>query len=360
MREKVLVVNEIPKGRFKRLYEKFSKYSYRVPRVRKYRNVFISHEGIALKRFLLIGGTAFNISGFRDKNFYLNFWKTVVIQFLVCKYGRSLVSTRYKERKYTIIHSKWFNYGFWINSSLSRLIHLEEKGYLKDTVLLLPESIYSKEFVKDTLSVFDVEIELIRSGTHLFIENYIHVESRDYSTEFYSLDIDRVRKRLREKALVKGKIEGKDFSKVYLSRKEDRNIRLVVNHKEFEKEVLSKGFVKVNFEDYSVWQQIYIMSMCREFISIHGAGCTNILFMSESSIFIELINREYSQLEYQFPFWKLSKQSGLNYKSIFCQSDNSNSKSLTNYGKYGGEYNEKDFLVNHNLIVPINILKELL
>ena len=357
---KILVKNIIPSSPFSALFKKYANYKYRIPKVSKHKNIFVSHEGIALKNFFLHPGTAFNIRGFRDINFYLTFWKTVLIQFLTCKYGKSLPSKHYTNGNYTFIHSKWFNYGFWLNSSLHRLIKLEEQGLLNNTTLLIPETIYNKSFVKETLSIFDVKIELIPLGTHMFIDDLIMVDTREYSTEFYQYDLEIIRKRLSEAAEIKASKFSPPSKKVYLSRKPDRNIRLVSNSTELENYLIPKGYKKVYFEDYSIWGQIKLMSYCESFIAIHGAGCANIIFMSPNSQFTELINREYATTEYKFPFWKLSSQLNIKYSPVFCEVEhNKDQLSLLKFGNQKGSKKETDYLVNKNLHVPILELSHL-
>ncbi len=87
----------------------------------------MSHEGLVLSRFILNTYSGFNLSGKLDINFYFKYWKLILEQFLVCKFGNSLKSSVYIDKKYSIIHTIWFNYSFWITDSLNRCIMLEKE-----------------------------------------------------------------------------------------------------------------------------------------------------------------------------------------------------------------------------------------
>ena len=49
-----------------------------------------------------------------------------------------------------------------------------------------------------------------------------------------------------------------------------------------------KGFKIIDFEDYSIYEQINIMKSARQVIAIHGAGLVNINFCKKGTKILEL------------------------------------------------------------------------
>ncbi|MDX2359896.1 MAG: glycosyltransferase family 61 protein [Crocinitomicaceae bacterium] len=339
-------------------YAENAEYTYTIPRVRRLNRVFVSHEGIILKKGRLVNRCAFNIRGKRDTNFRYTFWRKTFEQLLVCRYGKSLPSEKLNSGDYTIVHTKWFNYAFWLNSSIPRLINLADNGMLETTTLLLPEGISNIPFVVDTLSQFNVKTKIIPAGKHLFIKNFILSETREWSTEFSGAEIFQLRAFLIPIAQKEAKNFQPPSDKLYLSRKK-RGIRGIANEQELEELLCANGFKTIYFEDYSIWEQIILMNQAKQFISIHGAGCSNVMFMEKDTLFIELINAPYAELEYKFPFWKIASLSEVKYSPVFCQTENENASKKISFGKSNDD-SETDYLVNQNIVVDLTKVKKIL
>jgi capsular polysaccharide biosynthesis protein len=62
----------------------------------------------------------------------------------------------------------------------------------------------------------------------------------------------------------------------------------VVNEKELQEFLHQNGFITVFMENLSFFEQRKLMAETSILISNHGAGLTNMLFMKENSIIIEL------------------------------------------------------------------------
>lgn len=335
------------------LFENRSRYHVKKPKIKFLKNTFVSHEGLVLKNGLLVKGCAFNLRGEEDNTFYYSFWRNTFEQFLVCKWGKSLQSIYLKgPQKYLLIHSKWFNYAFWINGFLPRLVMAEEAGLLKSCKLIVPEGWKKIPYVWKSLKAFDLQMEIIPDGAHLFVENLIMPETRDWTASFYPILIQQTRDRLVNEA--QKRIVRRDFpSKIYLSRAK-RGVRCVENEKEVIEYLKGKGFEAITFENLSIWEQIMMMSQATHFISLHGAGFANIMFMNENSFVLEFINRQYAIAEYTFPFWKLAKGIGLNYHALFCDVVSLQKNNKLKYGSNNDE--ETSFLVNQNVVVDLERL----
>ncbi len=337
------------------LFNKHSKSIVPFPQIRNVKNAFVTHEGLVLKNGLLVNGCAFNLKGKEDKTFYYIFWRKAIEQFLVSKYGKSLPSVHLKEpNTYLLIHSKWFNYSFWVNSFLPRLIQAEESGLLKKSKLIVPQGWKKIPYVLDSLKVFDCEFEIIPEGYHVFVDNLIMPETRQWTSSFFPKQIQNTRERLIKAVSQKVSHSENVVTRVYLTRKK-RGVRCVQNEDEVITLVKKFGFVPMLFEDLTIWEQINLMNQATHFVSIHGAGFSNIMFMKPNSKVLELVNLPYAQKEYTFPFWKLANAAQLNYYVQFCAVNNLEG-ALLSYGK--DDDDELNYLVNKDIIVDIATLEE--
>jgi capsular polysaccharide biosynthesis protein len=259
------------------------------------------------------------LSGRKDINFYFPYWRDVLEKFLVCKYGKSLSSKVYTNQTYAIVHTKWFNYAFWMNDSIYRCILLEKKLTKNEFTLLVPSSIYNFPFVKETLSVFDFKIELIEPDIHTFISRLALPQTRKYTSSFHPSVIQSIKDKLLPHALKKTTISHFP-EKIYLSRK-SRGVRSLINETEVEIEMAKKGFEILTFENLSVWDQIAYMYHANWFVSNHGAGFTNCMFMKEGANVLEFLEYDFAHYGNPFPHWKLASLTNLNYFYLLGVSD---------------------------------------
>jgi hypothetical protein len=335
-------------------FESRKSYSIRPPKIQFINNAFVSEQGLVLKNFLLNPHCAFNLIGKEDNTFYFPYWKLTLEQMLVCKYGKSLQSIHLEPNvNYLLIHTKWFNYSFWVNSSLVRLIMAEQAGLLPNTQLIYPESWDNIHFVKQSLECFDVSIKKIPHDHHLFVPKLIMPEVREWTASFNPTQIQEVRKKIVPIALKKTTIT--NFPKrIYLSRKQ-RAVRCVENEQEIMPILKEFSFEVIYFENLSFWDQVAMMHHAEAFISIHGAGFSNVMFMPPKASVLELINVHYAKAEYQFPFWRLSSAAELNYYAQFCELKPGASKLLIRGNNYDSQ---KAYLVDENIIVDKDELRK--
>ncbi len=359
MREKIQIQVPVPSGipaEFRPLMEKRAVYSVPVPQIREIRNAFVSHYGLVLKNGLLVPGCAFNLKGNEDNTFYYSFWRQTVEEYAVCRWGKSLSSLRIQE-PCILIHSRWFNYAFWVNAYLPRLIMAEEAGLALKGGLLIPEGWKNIPYVWETLKAFSFTPRFIPEGTHVFADTLYMPELRPWTASFYPPLIQKTAERLKTEA-AKRIPDGQHFPEhVYLTRRK-RGVRCVENEEEILPLLQQQGFEAVVFEDLSVWEQIAMMSRAKRFISLHGAGLSNLMFMAEGALVVELINEAYARAEYTFPFWKLANAAGLNYRAFFCDTVDSGADKLATRGTMKG--NEAEYLVNRNVVVNDRRLNEIL
>ena len=338
------------------LFDDICTYEVNLPKIKRFKKVFVSYEGLVLDRFILCKRSAYNLIGKKDINFYWDYWKLILEQFLVSRFGKSLKYKEYTFKKYAIVHSKWFNYGFWMNDVMNRCILLEEFNLNEKITLLLPETYLKNSFVKETLSIFDFDVEIIPNDTHCFVSNFILPETREYTAYFDPVTIEKIRCRLIPYALDKTTIISFP-DKIYLTRKH-RGVRSLINEDEIEQTLIDAGFTVLSFDNLSVWDQIAYMQHCTWFVSNHGAGLTNCMFMNPNTKVLEFLEYDFAHYGNPFPHWRLASLTGLKYHYLFGESNetkfityvkNSNTNSETRMG-----------MVNRLIKIDIDSLKKII
>lgn len=338
-----------------RLLENKGVYRQRASKIKSIKNAFVTFDGLVFKNLILEKSSAFNLRGFKDKNFYFVFWREAFEKYLVSKFGKSIPVIQLSDKyTYLLIHSKWFNYSFWINAYLPRLIQFVEQHKLTGVKLIYPENWDQIPYVSQSLTLFSIEKEVVPLDHQLFIPNLTFVELRDYTASFYPASILNTTNFIKDKFKFNSNFP---FRNVYLTRRK-RGVRSVENESEVISLLRKYDFQIVTFEDLSFLEQVKLMHETKLFISIHGAGFSNLMFMQPQSYVVELINEQYANMEYTFPFWKLASASDVNYSGLLCDVNNQ-STSLLGYGKKKN-VNENDYLVNANIVVPLDEMEEII
>lgn len=331
-------------------------YNSKLSKVKSFKRVFVSHEGLVLKNFFLYKRSAYNLSGRRDINFYFPYWREVLEKYVVCRYGKSLKSVDFLNENYSIIHTKWFNYAFWMNDSIYRCIILEEKFDKNEFILLVPRSIYEIPFVRETLDIFEFRVQILETDIHCFISNLILPQTRKYTSSFHPKAIQSIKNRLLPIALERTKII-RFPEKIYLSRKK-REVRSLVNEDEVENFLLESGFTILSFEDLSVWDQIAYMQHADWFISNHGAGFTNCIFMKEGANVLEFLEYDFAHYGNPLPHWKLASSSQLKYHYLLGVS--SETKFIKHVKNIFTSSSKRMSLVNRKIRIDIDELKKII
>ena len=114
------------------------------------------------------------------------------------------------------------------------------------------------------------------------------------------------------------KLNIETFDRIYVSRSKAKN-RKIVNNEEVETIFNRHGFKILNFENYSFYEQVYLMQHCKILAGVHGAGFANIAYMPEKSKLFELI-KEYSSYQEERPsYWRLSSALNIDYFIQYCR-----------------------------------------
>jgi hypothetical protein len=328
------------KSVYTKLFVNQQRYKLKSLKVKKLKNVFVSHYGLCIKNYLLVPRSAPNLKGTKDKTFYYSFWRLAIEQYFVCKYGKSLKSINLDDNKnYLLIHSKWFGYFFWITQCIPRLLAVQSS--LNNYVLLYPEDWKNLKYVNESLLLFpDLQKIVIPSDNHLFVKNLILPLVQPWTASFDPDIVDKVRNLFHE-YLEKSNIDFSQGEFIYATRQNTKH-RMLVNENDVQNLLSEYKFKTIDFEKFNFFEQISIMKNAKIFVSIHGAGFANINFMKKGGSTLEFVNEEYAKKDYRFQFWKLSSVAGLNPYIQFCKSENNP---------------EIPIFVNNNIYVDLNELK---
>jgi capsular polysaccharide biosynthesis protein len=217
----------------------------------------------------------------------------------------------------------------------------------------VPDAWLTVPYVWDSLKAFKVELEIIPAGVHLFVDQLVMPETRRWTASFNPFVIQNAKQRLIG-AAVNYSHQQAYGERIYLSRKK-RGVRGVENEAEVVALLQQYDFTVVYFEEWSIWEQIMLMHHATHFISIHGAGLSNLMFLPEGAKVLELINKAYAQQEYTFPFWKLAHAAQVTYFAQLCEIDDAENAEL-GFGKKT-TLASSDYLVNKNIVVDLSLLE---
>lgn len=211
-------------------------------------------------------------------------WKRrSILKFLVSNY--LVKRRRHIERETALVIDDWsYGYFHWLADALPRLLTIQDR--LKDLTLLLPHNYKQLEFVQSSLRPFDIgTVEYTNPDEVLICDNLIMPTQTAPSGHYNEELIRNVGK------LMVGhygdRARDKPSDRIYISRAGAPK-RRVVNEEELKAVLERFGFRTIRSEGYSFADQVRITSGARYLISNHGAGLTNILFMSPGTKVLEL------------------------------------------------------------------------
>ncbi len=280
------------------MYNLFKEYTNK-PVDYPFKNVYITHSGIALKGLCILKNSVFkNVSTWI-------FYKYAIYKRV------TEPKIQIEEKNCLIIHNHWSSgYHHWVTEALTRLLVVDHKSYN----LIIPEDY--PEFALDSLHYFDFNsIIRLPAQTGCFVKDVV-IPPNPASGHYNSHTLLQLKTVLTQN--LKPTINNRN-KKIYVSRK-NAKVRKIENETDVINLLQDNGYEILYAEELSFKQQIEIFSQCTDLISIHGAALTNCLFMPEGSNVIELYREPQANLpEMNYCYQRQTAALGLNHHYIFCK-----------------------------------------
>jgi capsular polysaccharide biosynthesis protein len=197
-----------------------------------------------------------------------------------------------------------YGYFHWLCDALPRLFTIREQ--LRELVLLLPHRYESLEYVRSSLEIFGARrVEYVRDGEVCVCERLV-MPTHAAPSGNYNEGLMREMRRFMLDSFGAG---DEPRERIYLSRSRAPK-RKVRNEDEVVAVLGEFGFRVVHFEDYAFARQVEIAAGASHFVSNHGAGLTNTLFMRPGGSVLELRRRDERERNW---FFNLANAAGLEY-----------------------------------------------
>ncbi|HKR02217.1 MAG TPA: glycosyltransferase family 61 protein [Pyrinomonadaceae bacterium] len=206
-------------------------------------------------------------------------------------------------------------YYHWFADTLPRLYTIRDR--IPELVLLFPHRYEKLGFARRSLEAFGVKkLEFIKQGEVVLCQKLV-VPAHTAHTGNHDDEVLRGVRDILVRAF--GKQEAGAPERVYISRGK-APIRRVKNEEEVLRVLREFDFEVFHFEDYTFEEQVKIAANARHLVSSHGAGLTNMLFMSPGRSVMELRNRTDA---IDNCYFTMASALNLNYYYQACEPENS-------------------------------------
>lgn len=225
----------------------------------------------------------------------------------------------FSKKRFLLITDEWTsNYYHWQIIALRKLLILKEKGFLENSLLLLPKKYKKYPFVLASLKKFGVnesQIIFLRRKSNIKVNQLAFAILRDWN---HVSTLNSLREILSQNTQ-KNDVDFGD--KIYISR-QGQVLRFIENEAEVTQLLEKYGFKKIIAEKFSYDEQINIFHKAKYLVSPHGAGITNILTMPENSALLELATKPYEEKPVT-DYYRLASMLNINYFYQECEAGES-------------------------------------
>lgn len=200
-------------------------------------------------------------------------------------------------------------YYHWLTHALARLEAVVQAGF--SGTLLLPHWIAQLSFVRESLEAYP-GIEPQYAGTGNWSVDEINLVTRcSVPPDMHPVLVKDVARRLARHFAPDTKPTGR---RVYVTRRLARN-RRIVNEDELLPVLARHGFEIVEMERLPLGEQTRLMREVTVLAGPHGAGLTNMMFMGEGAVLLELRQLEGPPLS----FMKMAGVFAQRYRYCVCE-----------------------------------------
>ena len=219
------------------------------------------------------------------------------------------------------ITNEWsINYAHWITEILPK-IEIIERNF-SDCKLLLPIDIYEIGFVKESLDIFNINVETLRIYEKAKVKKMIYIPELVITGNYIPTLMDSVRSRITSNFFP----YKKDKLRLYISRK-NAGSRRILNEIELLDLLKNYNFKIAFLEDLNFGDEVRLFQNTELLLAVHGAGLTNMFWMGNEANIIEL--RRFDD-NVNNCFFSLASALKLNYYYLLCQVDDLNKQTQQN------------------------------
>ena len=235
-----------------------------------------------LKNVYVLNNTIFNLKSlqFYNKHSLVHpIKKKQLIKnlLLLSKKGKSIRSAVW------IIDENAYGYFHWLTDCLCRLVAVQ--NHLKDHVIILPSHLKNIKFIEESLPYFNIKAEYYDVTLPVKVKRLLLPSHTAPSGNYNTILVNK----LREQFI--GQNSNQPAKNIYISR-QNAEKRKITNEEAVITLLKQYHFEVHFFENYSFNEQVNLMKDTKCLIGLHGAGLTNMLFMSEKTNVLELRNAE--------------------------------------------------------------------
>jgi hypothetical protein len=277
-------------------------------RLLKLHNVSVSAEGVLFQKGRMLP------ESFAFPHTRASWKRRSVVKFFLNNY--LLRRRRRFARRSIWVTDDWSaGYFHWLADVLPRLFTMKDQ--LKDLVLLLPHECKQLKYVADSLRPFSIGgVEFVNPDEVLVCESLL-VPTQTAPSGHYNDELIRaVGKLLVE--FYAGPSRETAADRIYISRAGAPK-RRIANEQEVIDVLRAFDFRIVRTEDHSLAEQVKIAAGARYVVSNHGAGLTNILFMTAGASVLEL---RHATDRINNCYFTLAAALDLNYFYQSCEAEN--------------------------------------
>jgi hypothetical protein len=182
------------------------------------------------------------------------------------------------------------NYFHWLCDAIPRLYAVWKR--LKDITLLMPEPCLRNPFGPAALAPFNLpKIIPVPVRSLLYCRQFNLPTPTARSGNHNDVLVREIREFYRAHFGLSGAARASSSRRLYVSRSAAANRRLL-NEEELLPVLKKRGFEILRPENLSFEEQVIAFGKADVLLSLHGAGMTNMLFMPEGSMVIELQGRD--------------------------------------------------------------------
>lgn len=275
------------------------------PKLMKSKNAWLTYTGLCFSYFHFFKSTSYHLA--------YSQWSYIV----QCIYHFVTKSRKSFDEPCYFVHSTWSmgNYHHWLVDSLPRFKPF--LGQFQTKKLILPEQLYSQAFIQQSLHLLGVEnIAVLKKGelAKLNQVEFAELTPGDFTVNH---DLKFMVDLLKKKCVDNPELEPTRI--LFLSR-QNVGYRKIDNYEDVENLMAKYHIEVVSPENMNLQEQIRLFAETKILVSVHGAGLTNAIFMSEGSVLLELHPAIENESDiFNYIYWNLAEHFGLRYYFLGCQ-----------------------------------------